>query len=98
MMFVYAAILIAVLVLVFLIVRWWNLPATIEQRRLAAEEAAKRQAERRERWDNRDTIFHRRPKPVTPPAPVEPVNPAPMVPEPEKPVRRWFRWIKREPK
>ena len=45
-MIMYAVIAIIILVLIFLIVKWWNLPKTIEQRRLAAEESAKRQAER----------------------------------------------------
>ena len=65
-MIAYAVDAIVILILVFLIVRWIKLPATIEQRRLAAEESAKRQAEkalkhdqavkerqeaRQERWD-----------------------------------------------
>lgn len=71
----YAIIGIAVLVLILLIVRWLNLPKTIEQRRLAAEEKAardaakelRREADRKardERRQNRTPIFGRRKKPT----------------------------------
>lgn len=50
MWIVYAIIAIIILALIYGIIRWRNLPEVIEQRRLAAEERAKRQAERRKRW------------------------------------------------
>ena len=43
----YAIILIIILGLVASIIKWWNLPKTIEERRLAQESRAKAQDERR---------------------------------------------------
>lgn len=47
-LYIYAGIAIVILFLVSSIVRWWNLPKTIEERRLAQESRAKAQDERRE--------------------------------------------------
>ena len=76
MMYVWAAIAIAVLFLVWQIIRWWNLPATIEARAKAA-------AARSERWNNRPGLFGRRqprgvvPPVVAPPPPKEELKPTP---------------------
>lgn len=67
-MILIAVVGIVILVLVFLIVKWINLPKVIEQRRKQAEEAEERRQERREdseerrqkrreEWNNRDGIF-----------------------------------------
>jgi hypothetical protein len=47
-LYIYAGIAIAILFLVGSIIKWWNLPKTIEERRLAQESRAKAQDERRE--------------------------------------------------
>lgn len=54
MIYVWAAIAIAILFLVWQIIRWWNLPATIEARQKAA-------AARAERWANRPRLINRKP-------------------------------------
>jgi len=107
MIYTYAAILIAILVLIFLIVRWWNLPKVIEARREAAEAAQKRRFERRDRWFGRKT-----PKPAVPevkppstepnkeedaPAEESPKQPEPEVKPDETPGRRrWLPWRRRK--
>lgn len=64
MIYVWAAIAIAILFLIWQIIRWWNLPATIEARNKAA-------AARAERWANRPRLFPKRstpnPQPELPP-------------------------------
>jgi hypothetical protein len=47
-LYVYAGIAIVILGLIASIVRWWNLPAVVEQRRLATEARLKAQNERRD--------------------------------------------------
>lgn len=45
-MFLVGGLLLAILIAVGSIIKWWNLPKTIEERRLAAEAKAKAQAEK----------------------------------------------------
>lgn len=52
MIYVWAAIAVVVLFLVWQIIRWWNLPATIKEREKAA-------AARSERWRTRPRLFGR---------------------------------------
>lgn len=59
-MIYYAIFAVVILALVFLIVKWFNLPKTIEQRRKQAEEAEARRQQRREDWENRPGLFGRR--------------------------------------
>lgn len=47
-MITYAVIAVVILALVGYIIRWWNLPKTIEARRLAQESRARATDERRE--------------------------------------------------
>lgn len=72
-MILIAVVGIVVLVLVFLIVKWYNLPDVIEQRRKQAEEAEERRKQRREDWNNRPGVFgwRRKRQPVKPKDPVE---------------------------
>lgn len=46
MLFVYGGLALAILIAIGSIIKWWNLPKTIEERRLAAEAKAKAQAEK----------------------------------------------------
>jgi hypothetical protein len=57
-LYVYAGIAIVILGLIASIVRWWNLPAVVEQRRLATEARLKAQNERRD--DNAARVKTRR--------------------------------------
>jgi outer membrane biosynthesis protein TonB len=82
MIYVYAGILIVILVLVFLIVRWWNLPKVIEERREAADAAQKRRFERRDRFLER--WGWRRRKPVDPTDSKKPEPKPEVQPEPKE--------------
>jgi hypothetical protein len=99
MLYVWAGILIVVLFLVWQIVRWINLPETIEERRKAQEARSKAWAEWRAQ---RPRIFKRiqAPAPVSPEAPATPKEhdtiKMPLEKPVEKPPRRSSR--RRQPK
>ena len=86
MLYVWAAIAIAILFLVWQIIRWWNLPKTIEARRKAQESRSKAWADWRA---NRPRLFGRwrqgekatEEKPVLPPKGTPP-NSTEVVPLP----------------
>lgn len=72
MIYVWAGIAVVVLFLIWQIIRWWNLPATIEARQKAAEARAKRWADWRA---NRPRIIPRRNPSVSTPPQEKPSTP-----------------------
>lgn len=78
MIYVWAAILIVVLLLVYLIVRWWNLPAVVEARAKRVEARQKNRTERLRIRRGREVVD-----------PVDPRSPDVVKPARRRLFRRW---------